>query len=213
MFSGIIENLGRVTTVLRKAQDLVLTIENRFEDMETGESIAINGVCLTVTGLNQQGDATFFVSSETVSRSNLGALRAGDVVNLERAVRLDTRLSGHLVQGHVDGKAVLVSIMLDGNAYQLTFSLPAELARYCIEKGSIALNGVSLTINSVAGKGQQLPGSKMQTNESPDQGCLIQSTIIPHTWKTTNLNAVAIGEEVNVEVDVIAKYVERLCRP
>ncbi len=199
MFSGIIERSGPVKTVSHKDQAIILVVETGFEDLEPGESIALNGVCLTVTEFTQSGTATFFVSSETINRSNLGLLAAGDAVNLERAVRLETRLSGHLVQGHVDGKAALMSITPDGAAYHLEFLVPDALARYCIEKGSIALNGVSLTLNSVV--------------PEPHQGCLIQITIIPHTWEHTNLHAIGIGEEVNVEVDAIAKYVERLCQP
>ena len=199
MFSGIIERLGPVKTVSHKDQAIILIVETGFVDLEPGESIALNGVCLTVTEFTQSGTATFFVSSETINRSNLGLLAAGDAVNLERAVRLETRLSGHLVQGHVDGKAALTAIEPDGAAYHLKFLVPNTLARYCIEKGSIALNGVSLTLNSFTAE--------------PNQGCLIQITIIPHTWEYTNLHAIGIGEEVNVEVDAIAKYVERLCQP
>ncbi len=199
MFSGIIERLERVNAVSHKDQTLVLVVETIYDDLELGESIAVNGVCLTVTEYTQGQTATFFVSSETIERTNLGVLAAGDVVNLERAVRLETRLSGHLVQGHVDGMAHLTSVTPDADQYLFEFSLPDSLGRYCVEKGSITLNGISLTLNSV-------------TSE-PDQSCSIKVTIIPHTWENTNLHAVRNGDKINVEIDIIAKYVESLCQP
>jgi riboflavin synthase len=199
MFSGIIEKLGKVGSAESRERGVALVLETGFADLELGESVAVNGVCLTVADLLPDGAAGFFASAETVSRSNLGRLAAGDVVNLERALRLDTRLSGHLVQGHVDGKARLASVAPESGAFVLEFALPSDLARYCVEKGSITLNGISLTLNKVV-------------DERPDQS-VIGITIIPHTWKHTNLHASGIGDEVNVEVDVIAKYVERLCQP
>ncbi len=199
MFSGIIEKLGRIKRVDRKDQALVLDIESGFLDLCLGESVAVNGVCLTVVKHEQNGVAEFFVSSETIARSNLGALKVGDKVNLERAVRLETRLSGHLVQGHVDARAVLVSLVADQGAYWAEFLLPDMLARFCIEKGSIALNGVSLTIN----------GLQMRA----DKQSAIAITIIKHTWEHTNFKTMEVGDEVNVEVDLMAKYVESLCQP
>lgn len=199
MFSGIIERLERVKAVSHKDQTLVLVVETIFDDLELGESIAVNGVCLTVTEYTQGQCATFFVSSETIARTNLGVLAAGDVVNLERAVRLETRLSGHLVQGHVDGMATLTSMVPDGDQRCLEFLVPDNLGRYCVEKGSITLNGISLTLNSVT--------------PEPNQNCTITVTIIPHTWENTNLHAVSIGDKINVEIDIIAKYVETLCQP
>lgn len=199
MFSGIIETMGRVKTVSGQDKSLIVVVASGFAGLELGESIAVNGVCLTITKFTKSGLATFFVSPETIKRSNFGSLSAGDLVNLERAVRLETRLSGHLVQGHVDAKATLFSLNSSGGAYRLQFLVPLELARYCIEKGSIALNGISLTINLVA------PG--------PEGNALIEITIIPHTWKHTNLHTLNIGDQVNVEIDAIAKYVESLCQP
>ena len=143
--------------------------------------------------------AEFFASAETLARTNLGALKAGCTVNLERDACLNTRLSGHLVQGHVDGKAVLASVTPEDGAWKLSVDVPAHLARYCVEKGSIALNGISLTINTLEDK--------------TDRPSCIGLTIIPHTWEHTNLHAVKIGDAINVEVDVMAKYVERLCQP
>ena len=197
MFSGIIERLAPVSTAERRDTTLVV-VETGWTDLELGESVALNGVCLTVTSIGDKGAASFFVSPETVARTNLGNLSEGALVNLERSVRLETRLSGHLVQGHVDGRAVLASVVPEGGAHKLELTLPAELGRYCVEKGSIALNGISLTLNSVG--------------TTPD-AATIGITIIPHTWEHTNLKAAKPGDLINVEVDVMAKYVERLCQP
>jgi riboflavin synthase len=196
MFSGIIERLAKLRAVQPEDGRLILTIETGFPDLELGESVAVNGVCLTVVEFDAEGLAQFFVSAETIARSNLGALSTGGFVNLERSVRLETRLSGHLVQGHVDGKAQLAAVTPSDGAYLLELTLPRDLARYCVEKGSIALNGISLTLNAV--------------EDSADHS-LIRITIIPHTWDHTNLQHLSIGADVNVEVDVMAKYVERLC--
>ena len=197
MFSGIIERLSKVRQAAKQDSTLILTLETDYADLELGESIAVNGVCLTVVEFDPSGLAKFFVSAETIDRSNLGHLRDGGFVNLERSVRLETRLSGHLVQGHVDGKASLARVTPQDGAYLLELTLPRSLARYCVEKGSIALNGISLTLNAV--------------EDSADQ-TLIRITIIPHTWEHTNLQHLMVGDDVNVEVDVMAKYVERLCQ-
>ena len=198
MFSGIIARTAKVRTAETTGGALVIVIPTGWPDLELGESIAVNGVCLTVTEMDEAGAARFFLSPETLDRSNLGRLIAGSLVNLERSVALADRLSGHMVQGHVDGKARLVAVTPDSDARRLEFDLPADLARYCVEKGSISLNGISLTINSI--------------EPAPD-GARIGITIIPHTWDNTNLSAAGIGDEINVEVDVIAKYVEALCKP
>lgn len=198
MFSGIVEKLARVRTASHADATLHLTVETGYGDLELGESVAVNGVCLTVVRFDAEGTADFYVSRETTTRSNLGDVKAGDRVNLERSVRLETRLSGHLVQGHVDGLGHLSEITRDGEAHKIEVDLPAGLGRFCVEKGSIALNGISLTLNTVA----EVRG---QTR--------IGLTIIPHTWEHTNLCDLAVGAAVNVEVDVIAKYVERLCQP
>jgi riboflavin synthase len=197
MFSGIVEEVGRVTAVTPEGSSRRLTIESGFGDLTLGESVAINGVCLTVTR-HDATTADFFVSPETLDRSNLARLEPGDAVNLERAVTLVARLSGHLVQGHVDGKAWLAAISRDGDARRIELSVPGALRAFCVEKGSIALDGVSLTLNAVRPLG-------------PDGRFAIDITLIPHTWDHTNLQHCAIGDEINVEVDVMAKYVERLC--
>lgn len=198
MFSGIIEKLAPVVMAHPIDGSIEIELETGFTDLALGESVAVNGVCLTVTRFDGTGRARFFISPETIARSALGRLASGHKVNLERSVKLETRLSGHLVQGHVDGLARLVERVEEGGAYRHRFALPAALGRYCVEKGSIALNGISLTINAV----------------EPDTGDVaLLVTIIPHTWEHTNLHAIAIGDALNVEVDVMAKYVERLCLP
>jgi len=198
MFSGIIEKVAKVTLAAPSGGSLEIALETGWPDLALGESIAVNGVCLTVTGFDVTGLARFFVSPESIARSNLGRLSLGDQVNLERAVTIDTRLSGHLVQGHVDGQARLAERIESEGAWNHVFLLPEALGRYCVEKGSIALNGISLTINGV---------------DSRESGVAVLVTIIPHTWEHTNLNTLSIGDELNVEVDVMAKYVERLCLP
>jgi riboflavin synthase len=199
MFSGIIENLGRVRAADQADGNLALDLDTGFVDLTLGESVAVNGTCLTVVTFDATGRASFYASPETLARTNLGTLRAGAIVNLERAVSMSTRLSGHLVQGHVDGLARLEAVIPEAGAYRIELSLPGSLARYCVEKGSIALDGISLTLNAVA--------------DLPTGGCRIFLTIIPHTWTHTNLNSRQPGDLLNVESDVIAKYVERLCKP
>lgn len=199
MFSGIIENLGRVRAADQADGNLMLDLDTGFADLTLGESIAVNGICLTVVIFDVTGRATFYASPETLARTNLGALKAGTVVNLERAVSMSTRLSGHLVQGHVDGLARLEAVIPEAGAYRIELTLPQNLARYCVEKGSIALDGTSLTLNAV--------------KDLPEGGCRIFLTIIPHTWSHTNLQSRQPGDLINVESDVIAKYVERLCKP
>jgi riboflavin synthase len=198
MFSGIIEKQGSVLRVETTEKSLQLVIASGYIDLELGESIAVNGVCLTVAECTPAGNAQFYLSSETIAKSNLGTLTVGSLVNLERAVTLQTRLSGHLVQGHVDGTATLVAIVPEGETYDLRLSLSSALARYCVEKGSICLNGVSLTINSLT--------------DTPRKDTLISARIIPHTWTHTNLSTLRVGQQLNVEVDIFAKYVERLCK-
>ena len=198
MFSGIIEKRARVSLAAPSGGSLEIEVESGWPDLSLGESIAVNGVCLTVIQFDDAGLARFFISPETLTRTNLGGLVVGQYANLERAVTLDTRLSGHLVQGHVDGLARLAERVEADGAYKHVFVLPDTLGRYCVEKGSIALNGISLTINGL---------------DQRDEGVAVLVTIIPHTWEHTNLNTLAIGDDLNVEVDVMAKYVERLCLP
>ncbi|MFT9398649.1 riboflavin synthase [Acetobacter sp.] len=198
MFSGIIESLGHVLKADAGDQSLVIDVDTGLKDIAEGESIAVNGVCLTAVEPAATGHARFFISSETLDRSTLGALKAGSSVNLERAVTPATRLSGHIVQGHVDGTARYAACTPSGDARRVVFDVPETLRRYMVEKGSITLDGISLTLNEI---------------EPVQNGVFtIALMIIPHTWTHTTLGSLAIGDAVNVEVDVIAKYVEVLCQ-
>lgn len=195
MFTGIVEELGRVREVSFRegASDAVLTVVGPVvtSDVALGDSIAVNGVCLTVAGLPGGGAFTADVMPETLRLTALGDLAVGVPVNLERAVRVDGRLGGHIVQGHVDGVGVLVSRAPGERWDDLVFSVPSGLARYVAVKGSIAVSGVSLTVTGV---GEDWFGV----------------SLIPTTLAATTLGALVPGGRVNLEVDVVAKYVERL---
>ncbi|ACI51626.1 riboflavin synthase, alpha subunit [Gluconacetobacter diazotrophicus PA1 5] len=203
MFSGIIEHLGTVTAARRGDRSLHVAVATGIGDLSMGESIAVNGVCLTVTAYDAAGNASFFISSETLERTSLGRLAEGSRVNLERAVTPATRLSGHIVQGHVDGTARLLSVEDAGESRRIVFGIPAALRRYLVEKGSITLDGISLTLNEIGEVGTGAGGAE----EFP-----VALMIIPHTWTHTTLGTLSPGDGVNVEVDVIAKYVETLCQ-
>ncbi len=193
MFTGIVEELGEIAAVTDVGGDsVVLTVRGPLvaDGANHGDSIAVNGVCLTVIEHDAQG-FTADVMGETLRRSSLGALTPGSPVNLERAATLQTRLGGHLVQGHVDGVGTIVGREPAEAWETLTFSLPPELSRYVVEKGSITVDGVSLTVMAV-------------TEDTFSVG------LIPTTLKLTVLGAKQVGDPVNLEVDVVAKYVERL---
>ncbi|WP_025859925.1 riboflavin synthase [Acetobacter papayae] len=198
MFSGIIESLGRVVGLDHQPHSLVLDIESDLTNVAEGESIALNGVCLTALAAVEAGPVRFFVSAETLGCTTLGALALGCRVNLERAVTPSTRLSGHIVQGHVDAMARYKGHTTEGEGRRVVFEVPASLRRYMVEKGSVALDGISLTLNTLG--------------EEQDGVFEIGLMIIPHTWTHTTLGTLSNGESVNVEVDVIAKYVEAQCR-
>jgi riboflavin synthase len=190
MFTGIVAELGEVVGIEHFADAATITIRGSIEDAVPGDSIAVNGVCLTVTGIM---DGTFAadVMRETLDRSALGATKPGDRVNLELSVRLRDRLGGHLVQGHVDATGTIVSRAPSEHWDVVRVSLPGSISRYVVEKGSIAVDGVSLT---VSGLGDDW----------------FEVSLIPETLKRTTLGGRQPGEAVNLEVDVIAKYVERL---
>jgi riboflavin synthase len=193
MFTGIIEELGQVVENQRRGSSARLRIHCRrvLEDADLGSSLAVNGVCLTVVDRQADGFAAD-LGAETLARTNLGRLAPGDLVNLERPLQLSSRLSGHLVQGHVDGLAEVRTVTpLNAENWELQIALPPELARYTVYKGSIALDGVSLTIARL-------------------EGCILSISIIPHTWTNTIIHRYQSGDVVNVECDLIAKYVERL---
>ena len=206
MFTGIIQKIGKITRIEESPSARKLAIsydETDWHDVQLGDSIAADGVCLTlVDPLPSPASGTaahFFVSQETLARTALGSLKVGSSVNLERALRPTSLLSGHIVQGHVDGLATFRQARPVGESYEVVFEVPAALARYCVEKGSITLNGVSLTLN------------RLRTLTS---GALeVMLMLIPHTWQHTNLSQLKAGDAANVEVDVLAKYVERLCQP
>ena len=188
MFTGIIQGQGVV--VGRSASALEIDAEALgVADWELGESVAINGVCLTV--VSSGPSLRFDLSDETWARSNLGLLSVGDRVNLERAMTLGARLGGHIVQGHVDDTATLISVEPHPDSTTLTFQLSARGGRYLVDKGSIALDGVSLTV--------------VRPTEDT-----FEAWIIPHTLAVTTLGQLRVGDTVNVEYDVLAKHVERL---
>ncbi len=194
MFTGIIEEMGVIKAVAKIAQGsgLAILAKTVLEGLVTGDSVTVNGACLTVVSF----DTTQFrveLSPETVKVTTLGALKAGDPVNLERAMRLNDRLGGHLVTGHVDGVGTVRARAQDADALQLLIEAPREVLRYCVAKGAVTVDGISLTVNEVTERGFRV-------------------TIIPHTAKVTTLGAKQVGDAVNLEADLIGKYVERLLR-
>ena len=198
MFTGIVAELGEVAGVEHRGDAARLTITGSTEGVALGESIAVNGVCLTVTGV-LDGTFTADVMGETLDRTSLGALTPGAPVNLERSVRLADRLGGHLVQGHVDATGTVISRSPAAHWDQVRITLPAVIARYVVHKGSICVDGVSLTVSAL---GPESP--------DPETGTWFEVSLIPETLKRTTLGTRQPGETVNLEVDVIAKYVERL---
>jgi riboflavin synthase len=193
MFTGIIQAVGRIARLEPRGGDVRLVVDTATLDMTDvalGDSIAVSGVCLTVVAF----DASHFaadVSNETLAHTTLGRHKAGDPVNLEKALRLADRLGGHMVSGHVDGAGKVVSVTPDGRSSRWTFEVPAELARYIAHKGSVCIDGTSLTVNEV-------DGHRFGVN------------LIPHTVAHTAFSARRPGDAVNIEVDVVARYVERL---
>jgi riboflavin synthase len=198
MFTGIVAELGEVAGVEQRGDAARLTIRGSTEGVSPGDSIAVNGVCLTVTGV-LDGTFTADVMGETLDRSSLGALTPGAPVNLEQSVRLADRLGGHLVQGHVDGTGTIISRSPAEHWDQVRISLPAGISRYVVHKGSITVDGISLTVSALGPPG-----------DGPDGDTWFEVCLIPETLKRTTMGARQPGEVVNLEVDVIAKYVERL---
>ena len=192
MFTGIVEAVGYVREIkgADRAVSLRISVPDIFDDLKTGDSVAVDGVCLTAKVVN----ADYFVadvSAETLSRTTLSKLRTGDKVNMERALRLSDRLGGHIVSGHIDGTARLQAKEKEGESVKISFVLGKDLLRYLINKGSIAIDGISLTVNEVVDNGFSV-------------------NIIPHTAQNTTILDKKAGDEANIEVDVIGKYVERL---
>jgi len=192
MFTGIIEELGRVREVEKRGEDARIVIEARMvtADSADGGSISVNGVCMTALEVQPDSFAAD-VSRETLLRSTLGSLSAGSRVNLERAVTPATRLGGHIVQGHVDARGTFLGSESYGESWTFRIAYPGEIARYLVFKGSVAVDGISLTIANL-------------TDE------YFEIAVIPKTWEVTNFSQLKAGDEVNLEADVIAKYVERI---
>jgi riboflavin synthase len=201
MFTGIVERTGKVVSLtasgggalMGSITQLIIDAGKGF-DTRPGDSVAVNGICLTVTS-NKVQLLAFDVSRETLQRTSLGTLVEGAEVNLERAMKLGDRLGGHLVSGHVDGLATVTSIQKKPDGWEIAMTLPRQLGRYVIHKGSICLDGVSLTVNAVADSAQDTA---------------IGLTLIPTTVSLTSFKSLREGQPVNVEVDAIGKYVERL---
>ncbi len=192
MFTGIIEEVGEIRSVRKGRHSAVLAVGAKkvLDDVRIGDSIAVNGICLTVTGFSEK-DFTADVMHETMNRSSLGSLKPGDVVNLERAMRLGGRFGGHIVSGHIDGTAAISEIKKDENAVWYRLKAAPQILRYIVEKGSVAIDGISLTVAFVTDR---------------EFGV----SVIPHTREATSLTKKKVGDTVNIENDCIGKYVEKL---
>jgi len=195
MFTGLIEDIGAVASFRQSHTSGVLSVSTTLpvREIALGDSVAVNGICLTVTATSDTV-LTFDVSPETISKSTFASLRTGDRVNLERAMRLGDRLGGHLVTGHVDCCGKLSKIEYISGCHILAFTLPAAFSRYLVQKGSVAIDGISLTLNEVGATGFTV-------------------TIIPHSFEKTTLSNLGPGDMVNIETDILGKYVERLAQP
>jgi len=191
VFSGIVEDLGEVKSIRRSDQGATLTIRTALSlaKIKIGDSICTSGVCLTVTAKGR-GTISMEVSAETLRRSTLGALQPGARVNLERSLTLGSLIGGHLVSGHVEGTGRVVSIRSEGDSKLYTFEAPAKESRYLLEKGSVTLDGVSLTVFGI-------------------EGARFSVELIPHTLAVTTLGAKAVGDQINYESDLLGKYIEK----
>ena len=193
MFTGIVQTVGTVISATRKDGDLRLLVDApdfNNETIELGDSIAVNGVCLTVIE-RSESQLSFDVSLESISRTLIGDWKANSKVNLELALLPTTRLGGHLVSGHVDGLGELVSLKQDARSWRMQFRVPKELQHYIAEKGSVTIDGISLTVNGL-------------------QGDLFDINVVPHTMQVTTMGTLSSGDKVHLEVDLIARYLERL---
>ena len=195
MFTGIVEEVGKIKAISMGSSSAVLTIAAKkvLENTKLGDSIAVNGVCLTVTKLGTDY-FTADVMAETMRRSSLGSLNNGSPVNLERAMAADGRFGGHIVSGHVDSMGIVSNIVPEDNAIWYTINAEGKTLCYIVEKGSITIDGISLTVAYV------------------DESCF-KVSIIPHTRQETNLSSKIVGDKVNLECDIIGKYVEKLLKP
>ena len=195
MFTGIVEETGTLRSLSRGSKSCVIHVQcsTVLEDTRIGDSIAVNGICLTVTSM-ESGGFTADVMNETLSRSSLAQTRPGDPVNLERAMAANGRLGGHIVSGHIDGTGIIREIRDDDNAVWYTVEAQPEILRYVVEKGSIAIDGISLTVARVDDRSFQV-------------------SVIPHTRAVTALSSRRVGSPVNLENDIVGKYVEKLMQP
>ena len=196
MFTGIIQSVGKIVSREPTGDDFRFVIASGFSNMEDvalGDSIAIDGVCLTVTEIDSDKIAAD-VSIETMSKTNVGEWQVGTKVNLEKSLTLNDKLGGHMVSGHVDALASCKSIEESGRSFIYTFEIPTHLDKYVVTKGSIGINGVSLTVNTI-------------------EDCMVSVNLIPHTLEHTNLGELSVGAQVNIEIDTIARYVEKMTRP
>ena len=194
MFTGLVEEVGRVLSLKKSSQSAVLKVgcQKITEDMKIGDSISVNGVCLTVVSFRKDS-VIFDVSGETLRRSNIGILKTNDFVNLERALRFSDRLGGHILQGHVDTTTKVVGIKREGTGFLFSFKLPPAYRHLIVEKGSIGIDGISLTIATLFAD-------------------TFSVAVIPHTYENTTLKFRKPGDIVNLEFDIIGKYVERMCK-
>jgi len=192
MFTGIIEEIGKIekTSPIQGGLSINIIAENILEDIKVNDSVCVDGVCLTVTKIS---NSSFWIDAvgTTLEKSTFNEIRRGDIVNLERSVKLNDRLGGHLVQGHVNGVGKISELQKLGENYLLKIIFPENLGKYIIKEGSISINGISLTI------------ADLEKNE-------ISISIIPHTWLNTNLKFKKVNDRINIEVDILAKYVEKL---
>ena len=191
MFTGIIEEIGEIkrTKKVHSKLSLDIALGNSTQDLNVGESIAVNGVCLTAVSIGP-GSFTAEAVDETIRTTNIGSLRIGSKINIERAVKPETRLGGHIVSGHIDGVGYIKKKITKKDSCEITISFPEELRRYLVKKGSVAIDGVSLTIADV-------------------YGYSIKIAVIPHTLKVTTLGLRRVGDSVNIEVDIVGKYIEK----
>ncbi len=193
MFTGIVEETGTINSILQKGNSLVVGINCTFaDDLSLGESVAVNGVCLTVTQ-KTKGSFNADVTPETFRRTGLGELKQGSSVNLERALKADGRFGGHIVSGHIDGTGLFVASLREENAVNVKIAVNSSLGKYIIEKGSVCIDGISLTVANV--------------NYGSDE-TVFEVAVIPHTWEQTTLSKKNNGDKVNIECDLVGKYIE-----
>lgn len=193
MFTGIVEEKGKINSILKSSSSLVLNIKCSFaSSLVLGESVAVNGTCLTVASKNSDS-FTADVTPESFRRTSLGSLKSGCEVNLERAMKADGRFGGHIVSGHIDGTGIFVSSQNEQNAVNIKIAVSAEIGKFIIEKGSVCVDGISLTVASV---------------NYGESETVFSVAVIPHTWKNTTLSKMQNGSYVNIECDLVGKYIE-----